>query len=88
MLNSLLDTGEGKVSNLDSRNYPEVSINEGEGGSSYHLEIKHKKCTKRGLKGEEFFQVTKMCASLKKNIFPLLELKLGYLGTSILLKNE
>lgn len=47
MLNSLLDTGEGKVSNLDSRNYPEVSINEGEGGSSYHLEIKHKKCTNK-----------------------------------------
>lgn len=32
MLNSLLDTGEGKVSNLDSRNYPEVSINEEKGG--------------------------------------------------------
>lgn len=47
MLNSLLDTGEGKVSNLDSRNYPEVSINEGEGGNSYHLEIKHKKCRNR-----------------------------------------
>jgi len=27
MLNSLLDTGEEKVSNLDSKNYPEVSLN-------------------------------------------------------------
>ena len=49
---------------------------------------KHKKCKKRGLREEELFQVTKMCASLKNDIFPLLELKLGCLGTSILMKNE
>ena len=31
MLNSLLDTGKEKISNLESRNYPEVNISQGDG---------------------------------------------------------